>query len=309
MRKTLLFIAKWIAIFLLASVLVFIIVRMMPTTPVEKWLDAYHLPRTEENIAFLTKKMGLDQPLAVQYFNWIGGFFTGDWGVSLVSGEDIRTKFLAKMPYSFSIGLFCIVIGGFAAYFLGYRSALHKGGLANRFSSFLTVLAQCVPQFIIAILLINALGVRLKMVAFFTGDGAFALGAAIAITAIYCAGALSRVVRTAFRQQMKTSYVKFSVSRGFSKEQTLFRHAYKPVLSSLVSTMITRFAGVFGGSTVLEFAFAIPGLSTMLVNSLSSRDYTVLQTYILVVIIWMFAVHLILNVVLQVLNARGGNEE
>ena len=309
MRKTLAFVAKWIVIFILASILVFIIVRMMPTTPVEKWLDAYHLPRTEENIAYLTRKMGLDQPLIVQYFTWICGFFTGDWGVSLVSGEDIRTKFLTKMPYSFSIGLVGIVLGGFAAFFLGYRSALHKSGPADRFSSLLTVFAQCVPQFIVAILVINALGVKLKMVAFFTGDGSFALAAAIVITAVYCAGALSRVVRSAFREQMKTSYVKFAVSRGFSKESVLLRHAYKPVLSSLVSAMITRFAGVFGASTVLEFAFAIPGLSTMLVNSLGSRDYTVLQTYILVVVVWMFFVHVILNVVLQALNARSGHED
>ena len=218
-------------------------------------------------------------------------------------------KFLTKMPYSFSIGFAGIILGGIAAFFLGYRAALHRNGLADRFSSVLTVFAQCVPQFIIAILLIYALGVRLKMVAFFTGDGIFALGAAIVITAIYCAGTLSRVVRSAFREQMKTSYVKFAISRGFSKEHVLRRHAYKPVLSSLISAMIARFAGVFGGSTVLEFAFAIPGLSTMLVNSLGSRDYTVLQTYILVDVVWMFVVHVILNVVLQLLNARGDHEE
>ena len=151
MRKALVFIAKWIAIFILASILVFVIVRMMPTTPVEKWLDAYHLPRTEENIAYLTAKMGLDEPLIVQYFTWITGFFTGDWGVSLISGENIRDKFLTKMPYSFSIGFAGIILGGIAAFFLGYRAALHRNGLADRFSSVLTVFAQCVPQFIIAI--------------------------------------------------------------------------------------------------------------------------------------------------------------
>ena len=300
---------KWIAIFILASILVFAIVRMMPSTPVDKWLDAYHLPHTEENVAFLTQKMGLDQPLAVQYWTWVSGFFMGDWGVSLVSGEDIKAKFFTKMPYSFSIGLVGIVVGAFGAFFLGYRAALNKKGAANRFSSFLAVFAQCVPQFIFAILIINALGVRLKLVSFFTGSSAYALVAAMAITALYCAGAFSRIVRTAFREQMGKSYVKFAISRGFSKKEVLFKHAYKPVLASLISAMITRFAGVFGGSTVLEFAFVIPGLSTMLVNSLDSRDYTVLQTYILVVIIWMFLVHVVLNVVLRLLDARSDHED
>ena len=73
--------------------------------------------------------------------------------------------------------------------------------------------------------------------------------------------------------------------------------------------MIANFAWVFGGSTVLEFAFTIPGVSYFLVDSMQSSDYTVLQTYILVVVVWMFVVHVILNVVLQLLNARGDHEE
>ena len=309
MRKALIFILKWVIIFFLASILVFVIVRMMPTTPVDKWLDAYHLPHTEENIAFLTAKMGLDEPVTVQYFTWITNFFQGDWGVSLVSGEDIRDKFIMKMPYSFSIGIVGILLGGIGAFFLGYRAALKRGGAFDRASSFLTVFAQCVPQFIFAILIINALGVRLKLVSFFSGDGMGGLVAAMLVTALYCAGAFSRVVRSACREQMGKSYVRFAVSRGFAKNAVLLKHAYKPVLSNLISAMITRFAGVFGGSTVLEFAFAIPGLSTMLVSSLDSRDYAVLQTYILVVILWMFFVHVLLNLVLRALNARSEHEE
>ncbi len=309
MRKALIFICKWVIIFFLASIMVFVIVRMMPTTPVDKWLDAYHLPHTEENIAFLTAKMGLDEPLPAQYWTWITNFFQGDWGVSLVSGEDIREKFIGKMPYSFSIGIVGILLGGVGAFFLGYRAALHRGGGFDRASSFLTVFAQCVPQFIFAILIINALGVRLKLVSFFSGDGTGGLVAAMLVTALYCTGAFSRVVRSACREQMGKSYVRFAVSRGFSKNSVLLKHAYKPVLSNLISAMITRFAGVFGGSTVLEFAFAIPGLSTMLVSSLDSRDYAVLQTYILVVILWMFFVHVVLNLVLRGLNARSEHED
>ena len=309
MRKALIFLLKWVVIFFLASIMVFVIVRMMPTTPVDKWLDAYHLPHTPENVAFLTAKMGLDEPLPVQYWTWITSFFQGDWGVSLVSGEDIRDKFIAKMPYSFSIGIVGILLGGVGAFFLGYRAALHRGGAFDRASSFLTVFAQFVPQFIFAILIINALGVRLKLVSFFSGDGMGGLVAAMLVTALYCTGAFSRVVRSSYREQMGTSYVRFAVSRGFGKKAVLLAHAYKPVLANLISAMITRFAGVFGGSTVLEFAFAIPGLSTMLVSSLDSRDYAVLQTYILVVILWMFFVHVVLNLVLRALNARSGHED
>ncbi len=304
MKKILIYLLKWIIIFFVASILIFAAVRMMPSTPVDKWLEAYHLPHTEENEAYLNEKMGLNDPPVKQYVKWIGNFLRGDWGVSIVSGEDIRDRFFDKMPYSFSIGILGLLIGASAAFILGYRSALNNGGICDKLTTFMTIFSQSVPMFIISILIINAFGVRLKIASFFTGDGHYAIAAAIALTALYSIGGLSRVVRSAFREEMGKSYVKFMVSRGFERNVVLRRHAYKPALSSLISSVITRFAGVFGGSTVLEFAFAIPGLSTMLVSAMDSRDYNILQTYILVVVIWMFFVHLILNLVLRLIGAR-----
>ena len=305
MKKALFFLLKWIIIFFLSSILIFAVVRMMPSTPATKWLDALHLPHTEENIAWISHRMGLDEPLITQYRIWITNFFRGDWGVSLVSGEDIRMRFLDKMPYSFLIGVLGILFGSFFAFFLGFFSAVHRKGICDRLSVFLTIFAQSVPMFILSIIVINALGVRLRIAKFFTGDGKYAMAAAIIITALYAIGSLSRVVRQGFREEMGKSYVRFMVSRGFSGETDLLKHTFKPVLAALISAVISRFAYVFGGSTVLEFAFAIPGLSTMIVSAMDSRDYNVLQVYILVVVLWMFFVHLVLNLVLKLLNVRG----
>ena len=305
MNKAVRFIIKWLIVFFAASILIFLLVRMMPTTPAVKWLDTLHLPRTEANIEWITHRMGLDRPLAVQYGIWMRNFFRGDWGVSLVSGEDIRARFFAKMPYSFSIGISGILIGSAAAFFLGFRAALRRGGICDKITTVLTIFSQSVPMFILSIIIINALGVRLRIARFFTGDGKYAMLAAILLTAFYSVGSLSRIVRQGFREEMGKSYVKFAVSRGFSKETVLFQHAYKPVLAGLISAVISHFAYVFGGSTVLEFAFTIPGLSTMLVSAMDSRDYNILQVYILVVVIWMFFVHLVLNLVLRALNVRG----
>lgn len=304
MKNILQFLCKWIIIFFITSVLIFVAVRMMPSTPVDKWLDAYHLPHTEENVEFVEQKMGLDQPQAVQYVKWITNFLKGDWGVSLVSGENIRDRFFDKMPYSFSIGITGLLIGAFFAFFLGYRAALVRNGFCDRLTTAMTIFCQSVPMFILSILIINLFAVRLNVASFFTGDGRYSILAAILLTALYSIGGLSRVVRSAFREEMGKSYVKFMVSRGFEPKSVLWKHAYKPPLASLISAVITRFAGVFGGSTVLEFAFAIPGLSTMLVSAMDSRDYNILQTYILVVVIWMFFVHLVLNLVLRLLGAR-----
>ena len=291
MRRWLSFLGRWLVIFLVASVLIFGLVRLMPVSPVDRWLSAFNLPYTEENVAYVTRRMGLDRPLIVQYADWILNFLKGDWGYSLKSHLDIRQQFLAKLPYSISIGIAGIVISAFAAFFIGYRAAVRRGGICDRVSAALSVLTQSVPSFIVSIVLIYFFGVRLKLVRFFTGNGAYAMTAAILITALYAVGPLSRVVRKAFREEMRSSYVRFS-------------HASRPVICRLISTVMAEFATVFGGSSVLEFAFGIPGISTFLVTSMKSSDYNVLESYILVVIIWMFLVHLVLNLVLQMVDVR-----
>ncbi|MCR4891246.1 MAG: ABC transporter permease [Lachnospiraceae bacterium] len=304
MKRAISFLVKWIIIFFVASVLIFGLVRLMPTSPVDRWLSSYNLPRTEENIAYVTERMGLNESLPVQYAAWIGNFLKGDWGYSLKSHLDIKEQFIQKLPYSICIGLTGILVAAFLSFFIGYRAALNRGGICDRLSSVLSIFSQSVPSFIFAIIIIYFFSVKLKAVKFFTGNGAYALITASLITAFYNLGILSRVVRNAFREEMDKSYVRFAVSRGFSKEKVLFHHASKPVICRLISTVIADFAWVFGGSTVLEFAFSIPGVSFFLVSSMQNSDYNVLQTYILIVIIWMFFVHLVLNLVLYAIDVR-----
>lgn len=308
MKKLVFFLLKWILIFFAGSILIFAVVRMMPTSPVDHYLTSMSLPLTDENREIITRSMGLDRPVIGQYVTWITNFLRGDWGQSLVSKLDIREEFMAKMPYSFGIGMGGILIGAVLAYFLGYGAALHRRGICDRFSSALSVLTQSVPGFILAILIIYFFGVKLRAVKFFTGDGKFSLITVIGIMALYRIGPWSRVVRNAFREEMNKSYVRFSISRGIPKKKILFCHTCKPVLLSLISAVMSDFAVVFGASSVLEFAFAIPGLSYFLVHSMQRSDYNVIQSYILVVIIWMFLVHLLLNLLLGILDVRRRKE-
>jgi peptide/nickel transport system permease protein len=304
MKNVIAFLVKWLLIFAVASVMIFGVVRLMPSTPVEQWLTSFNLPHTKENVAKVTALMGLDQPLPVQYFAWLRNFFKGDWGLSLISHVSIRDTFMQKLPYSVSIGLSGILISAVLAFFLGYRAALHIGGVCDRLSAALAVFSQSIPSFITSVFIIYFLGVKLRAVKFFTGSVRNAMISAILITAIYQLGGLSRVVRNAFREEMRKSYVRFAISRGFSREYVLYRHASRPVLCTLIGAVIANFAWVFGGSTVLEFAFTIPGVSYFLVDSMQSSDYTVLQTYLLVVVIWMFCVHAVLNLALYALDVR-----
>ena len=109
------------------------------------------------------------------------------------------------MPYSFGIGIGGILIGAVFAWLLGYRAAYRQSGFCDRFSAALSVVTQTIPGFILALLIIYFLGVKLKAVKFFTGDGNLSILMAILIMALYRIGPWARVVRNAFREEMKKS--------------------------------------------------------------------------------------------------------
>lgn len=100
------FAAKYLLLLLLMSVIIFGITRSMPVGPVDLLLQQLKLPATPENIRMIEVKWGLDQPLYQQYFKWISSFLVGDWGRSLLTGQDIRTEIFRGMPYSVDRTLF-----------------------------------------------------------------------------------------------------------------------------------------------------------------------------------------------------------
>ena len=306
MKKILLFIVKWLIIFWVASVVSFGVGRLMPGSPAQLLLQAYDLPETPENIEMIERQWGLDEPLIKQYGAWMKNFLRGDWGRSMISKLEIRKLFLKKLPYSLILGFGSILISSLFAFFMGFAAAIRPGGLADKLSRGLAVFAQTVPSSILAVLTIYLIGVKLKAVKFFTGGSTAGVVAATLFLSLYAMGGLARIVRIHFREQMGKPYIRFAIARGFESNYALLRYGSRPVLYGLVSVLIPKFGWILGGSSVMEFIFTIPGISYFLVDSTRLRDYYVIQSYIMVVVIWMFAINCISNLIMNVLDGREG---
>ena len=306
MKKILLFIVKWLIIFWVASVVSFGVGRLMPGSPAQLLLQAYDLPETPENIEMIERQWGLDEPLIKQYSAWMKNFLRGDWGRSMISKLEIRKLFLKKLPYSLILGFGSILISSLFAFFMGFAAAIRPGGLADKLSRGLAVFAQTVPSSILAVLTIYLIGVKLKAVKFFTGGSTAGVVAATLFLSLYAMGGLARIVRIHFREQMGKPYFRFAIARGFESNYALLRYGSRPVLYGLVSVLIPKFGWILGGSSVMEFIFTIPGISYFLVDSIRLRDYYVIQSYIMVVVIWMFAINCISNLIMNVLDGREG---
>ncbi len=225
----------------------------------------------------------------------------------MISKLDIRELFIRKLPQPLILGFWSILISSVSAFFLGFFAAVKQKGIADRLSSWLAVLSQTVPSVVLAVVVIYVVGVKLKAVKFFSGGSTAGVVAAVLFLSVdFLAGSLSRIVRVHFREQMSKPYIRFAISRGFTPNYALLRYGSRPVLYGMLSVLIAKFAWVLGGSSVMEFIFTIPGISYFLVDSMRSRDYYVIQSYIMVIAIWMFLVHLLFNLAMRLLDTKEG---
>lgn len=289
---------KWFFLFWGVSIFTFFLVHSLPVSPVEMLLQKYNLPLTPENKEILIKQYGLDKSLIEQYIYWMADLVRGNLGVSFFSKISIKEEFLRRIPYSALIGLLSLFFANLFAFFLGYLAAIREGGFFDKITRVFSIVSLSLPSFLFSILIIYYFGVKIRAIQFFTGNSFWGIFFSIFILSFYQMSHLTRIVKNAFVNLKEQTYVQFYLIRGFSMEYTLLFHGYKPVLYSLFSASIAKFSSVIGGSSVLEFAFSVPGVSYFLITSIIARDYNIIQAYILFVFLWMFLVHLFFDLLL-----------
>lgn len=280
----------------------------MPISPVTLYLEHKQIPNTEENVRIVKREWGLDEPVTVQYGKWMGHFLRGDWGRSYLSKLDVREEMTRRMPYSLAVGMGGVVLSGILSFVAGFLASMKEGGFWDRFTRVVTVLTQSIPSFILAIVVIYVIGVKYKLVKIFTGSALPGVLIATCLVALYQFGSLSRIVCRHFRNTLEKTYIKAYITRGFSLPRILWRYGYHDSLYGLLAAMVAKFSWVLGGTAVVEFIFTIPGVSGFLVDSVAARDYTVIQSYIMVITLWMFFVHGIFNLWMRYLRKGKGHE-
>lgn len=304
--KYLNFFCKWLLIFFIGSIIDFGVVRLMSGDPVMMILSERNLPATEENINYLKKDFGLDKPLVAQYFDWIGDFVKGNWGKSFMTGVDLKPEILRRAPTSLMLGFFGLLYASILAFWLGYLANL-KNGFFDKFTRGLALFTQTVPVFILIILFIYFLGVKYKFIKFFSGNSFATLAVGTFFVGLPLIGPMARTVRIYFLDVIDKPFYRFYIERGYDRKKALLKYCYHEPLQGLFGLLISQSAYVIGASSVVEFALSIQGLSTFLIESISHRDYLIIQTYIMMIIIWMFFVHLIFNLFSNHFIKRGND--
>lgn len=301
------------------SAATFIIFQIIPGDAVASILGTEATPERE---AALRAQLGLDKSLPERYVAWITGVFHGDLGKSYRYAENMNemmsvSKLIGdKLPVTLSLAalsMVLIVILGFA---LGILWAGSKSRIADAFFGVLTQGIMAVPSFFLGILLIFFFGIILKMftpgqyISYHESLGGFfkyLIFPAIAM-ALPKAAMAARFLRNAILNEGGLDYVRTARSKGCTERRIMWRHILRNALIPVITFMGTVIAEIVAGSIVVEQVFSLPGIGRLLVSSISSRDFPVVQVLILYIAAAVMIVYYLVDIVYSVADPRIGRQ-
>ena len=293
------------------SIIVFLIMAMIPGDPALAILGSYATP---ENVARLNAQLGLDKSLFEQYFIWVTNLAHGDFGRSYILNrpvlDEIGDRFGATLILAGTALVICSILGLLA----GVISAVRQFGWADRIITFLVIIGISVPSFFLGLLLILLFAVQWRLL---PASGMYAVygGGDLpdllhhlflpALTlAVVATGVIARLTRTAMLEVLRQDYIRTARAKGVTENRVIYRHAFKSALVTVIPVIGIQAGFVLGGAVYIETVFQWPGIGSMLVKAISTRDLLLVQGGVLIVATAYVLFNLAADVVQTMLDPR-----
>lgn len=293
----------------IVSLLAFLAFQIIPGDPTTKLLGTEATPEAKEQ---LRQELGLDRPVLVRYFDWLGDFVTGDMGQSYSYRMPVSQMLSDKLPVTALLTALSFAFTLVLSIPLGIWAGSTKSRGVDLSITVLDQIIMSVPPFFLGMLACYFLGNVLKL--FVPGDfvsykeswsgclGYLILPAlAIAIPRI---AMTVKLLRTSIHSQLKQDYVRTSRSRGSSRAVILRRHVLKNAMIPVISFLAVSAAEIMTGSIIIEQVFTIPGISRLLLASISNRDFPVVQAIVTVMAAWIVIVNFLADLLYQLIDPR-----
>lgn len=261
-----------VALFIIATITFF----MMHAIPGGPFTSDRNLPPAVE--ASLRAKYNLDDPLIVQYFNYMKGLIRLDFGPSFkYEGMQVNDLIASGFPISAKLGLITIGFALVVAIPLGVLSALKNGRWQDMLVMFIATIGVTVPSFVIATILMYVFSLRLGVLPSYGLESWKGYIMPVIAGAGYSLAFLTRLMRSSLLEVMGQDYIRTARAKGLSEFKVVSRHALRNAMIPVLTILGPTMAALITGSFVIEKIFAIPGLGQHFVNSISNRDYTAIM--------------------------------
>lgn len=279
-----------------ALTLVFIVLRVAPGDPAVLYAGPQ---ATEADIAEARQALGVDQPILVQYLQFLGNVAILDFGQSYRLNQSALALLADRIPATILLALVAISIAIVLGFALGIWAGLKEGKAVDSIVSSLSLFGQAAPNFWIGIVLIIILSANLRLLpSSGYGSPGHILMPAVTL-ALPLIGLITRLVRAGMIEVMNQPYIRAARARGYSGAVVVWRHAMRNMLIPVVTVIGLQFGTLLEGSIVVEVVFAWPGVGRLLVDSVVTRDYSVVQ----VTVMFIAVVFIVINIVVDLLYA------
>ncbi len=286
------------------SVIVFALIHLVPGDPIRVALGTRFDPET---YAAFSERSGLDRPIVVQYFTWLGSALTGDLGVSFRSGQPVTTLLLERLPATITLAFASLVVALVVSIPLGIISAIRSGSKLDYASTAASQVGVSVPDFWAGIMYILLFALALSWlppsgyVSLLDSPVDWLRHLALpAVTIGLISGSiLFRFVRSAVLEALHQDYTRTARAKGLSEWQVITRHVMPNAWIPIITVIGLQLGFLLSGVIVVEVIFAWPGLGRLALLSVQDRDFTVLQGAVLLIA----GIFLVINLIVDVLYA------
>lgn len=297
--------AKFVVTLFAASIAIFLLMRAVPGNPARVALG---VNATDDAVAELTTALGLDRPLLAQYFDWVGGLLSGSFGTSLASQQDITPLVVDRAQVSLILVGLAILLALAGAVPIGMWLAR----TGNSFVSALTQIGIAIPSFLVGIIMVAFFAVRLGWLPAngwippdqdFGGFIARLIMPVISLALVQGA-MLTRYVRSSIVDVMDQDYIRTARALGLSHAEALRRHGLRNAALPVLTVTGLQLTTLIVGAVVIESVFVIPGLGSMLLDAVSNRDLTTVQTLVMLLVFFTLAINLATDLAYRVIDPR-----
>jgi peptide/nickel transport system permease protein len=277
---------------LLASLIVFAILRLLPSDPVRILAGIDESGAIDPALyAKIKHDLGLDQPVIVQYAHWLVGVVRGDWGKSYLTGMEVFPQIVDRLKFTVQLGISAWLFGLILGVSMGTLSAIKRNSPVDIAATSFAIFGVAIPNFWLGMLLIIVFAVWLGWLPFggfnanlFTSPGLWLKQMALPtfVLGTSLSAILMRQTRAALLEVLREQYILTARSKGLEEKRVILRHAMKNSLLPVVTVASLQFGTLIGGTVVTETVFTLPGVGKFVVDAVIQRDYLVVQMGLLV---------------------------
>ncbi len=294
---------------LLVSMVIFSLLAILPGDPVTAILG---LEATPEAALAMRLRLGLDDPLVVQYGRWLWALLHGDLGRSFIDNTPVLDSLLQRLPVTMELAFGSFVVALLIALPTGILAAARPNGIANSVSTFIALFGMSVPHFWLGMMFIVLFAVNLGWLPAsgyvpFSVDWRANLLAMImpmVATGLRESAILMRMIRSSLLEVLNEDYIRTAFSKGLKDWQVVLGHGLRNAMIPVVTASGLMVSGMLGGLVITESIFGIPGMGKMIVDAIFQRDYVMVQAGVLAAALMVVMVNLAVDLLYSVIDPR-----